>query len=489
MIRKCLCALALCALAVSSTSAQDAKAVIAAASKAMGMDNLNSITIYGSGANYNLGQSNNANDQWPRNNLSDYQRSIDFGSSTSRATAVTFGAPVTGGPAVQGAYQQNITPNNTAWAQQLEIWTTPWGCIKGAQANNATLGSAAGAKTLTWMTTQKAPSGVSYKVICYVSPQNLVTRVDTWLENPIFGDMLVENDYSNFRESLGGAMYPANMVQRRGNGQPVLELQILGANANPANIAALVTPPPPPAGRGGGPGGPGAPGAAPPAATSTKLADGVYRIAGGYIALAIEMKDHIVLFEGGPQNEARSQAIIAEAKKVIPNKPIRYSILTHHHFDHSSGLPAVVAEGITIITHENNKAFLMRALSAPRTLAPDSMSKSGKKPVIETVQEKKVLTDGNRTIEIYHVRGLPHAEGMLVAYLPKEKILAYADMFNAPPANDPVPNPPVVGTQVFVANVVDQLKLDFDTTVSVHAPTPDRNYTKAEILKSLGRNN
>ena len=53
----------------------------------------------------------------------------------------------------------------------------------------------------------------------------------------------------------------------------------------------------------------------------------------------------------------------------------------------------------------------------------------------------------------------------------------------------PAGQPDVVGTQVFMANVVDQLKLDFDTAVSVHAPTPDRNYTKAEILKSLGRNN
>jgi len=486
MIRKSLSALALAALVSlpAPAAAQDAKAVLAAASKAMGMDNLNSITIYGSGANFNLGQSNNANDAWPRNNLSDYQRSIDFATSTSRATAVTFGAPVTGGPAVQGAFQQNVSPNNAAWAQQLELWTTPWGFIKGATANNATLGSSGGAKTLTWMTTQKAPSGVSYKVVGYLNAQNLVTRVDTWLENPIFGDMLVENDYSNYREALGGVMYPATMVQKRG-GWPVFEAQILGANMNPTNITALVTPPPPPAGRGGGPGGPGG---APPAATSTKLADGVYRIGGGYIGLAIEMRDHIVLFEGGPQNEARSQAIIAEAKRVIPNKPIRYSILTHHHFDHSSGLPAVVAEGITIITHENNKAFLTRALTAPRTLAPDSMSKSGKKPVIETVQEKRVLTDGTRNIEIYHVRGLPHVEGMLAVYLPKEKILAYADMFNAPPANDPVPNPPVVGTQVFVANVVDQLKLDFDTVVSVHAPNPDRNYSKAEILKSLGRN-
>ena len=130
--------------------------------------------------------------------------------------------------------------------------------------------------------------------------------------------------------------------------------------------------------------------------------------------MAIEFKDHIVLFEGGPQNEARSMAIIAEAKKVIPNKPIRYSILTHHHFDHSSGLPAVVAEGATIITQDVNKAFLMKALSAPRTLAPDAMSKSGKKPKIEAVAEKRVLQDETRTVEIYHVTGLPHADGMLM---------------------------------------------------------------------------
>jgi glyoxylase-like metal-dependent hydrolase (beta-lactamase superfamily II) len=490
MTRNYIGALALVGLIASPAAAQDAKAVLGAASKAMGMGSLTSITIYGSGANFGLGQSNNANDQWPRTNLNDYVRSIDFASSTSRATAVTWTAPVTAPVAVQGVFQQNITATNTAWIQQLEIWTTPWGFIKGAMANNATLDgpnpAVPNTRVITWMTTQKAPSGISYKVVGYLNPKNMVQRVDTWLENPIFGDMLIENDYSNYREALGGVMYPANVVQKRG-GQPTFEAQILGANMNPSNIAQLVTPPPPPAGRGGGPGGPGAPGVA-PQASSEKLAEGVYRITGGYISMAIEMKDHIVLFEGGPQSEARSQAIIAEARRVIPNKPIRYSILTHHHFDHSSGLPAVVAEGITIVTHENNKAVLTRALTAPRTLAPDSMSKSGKKPVIETVQEKRVLTDGVRNVEIYHIQGLPHAEGMLVVYLPKERILGFADMFNAPAANDPVPNPPIVGTQVFIANVVDRLKLDFDTVVSVHAPNPDRNYSRAEILKSLGRN-
>ena len=465
-------------------AAPQARTVIAAASKAMGIGRLDGITYYGSGANFTLGQSNNANGAWPRINLNDYVRTIDFTQPASRATAVTWAAPVTGGPAVQGQFQQNITPATAGWAQQLEIWTTPWGFLKGAAANDATasLQLVGGRRytVLTWMTREKAPSGVPYKVVGYIGPRNLVDRVQTWLENPIFGDMLVENIYAEYRDA-NGVKYPSAMVQRRG-GQPTFEAQILGITANPPNLAQLVTPP---AGgqRGGGRG--GAPGGA-AGPTSEKLADGVYRINGAYNALAIEFKDHIVLFEGGPQNDARAQAIIAEAKNVIPNKPIRYSILTHHHFDHSSGLPALVAEGVTIIMHDNDRAFFEKALNAPRTLAPDAMSKSGRKAKIETVAEKRVLQDDTRTVEIHHVVGLPHVDGMLMVYLPKERILAYADMFNLPPAGNPVPNPPVVGTMVFLDNI-QRLNLQPERILSVHTLNPDRLATLDDIRKSLGR--
>jgi glyoxylase-like metal-dependent hydrolase (beta-lactamase superfamily II) len=490
MTRTWVAVIAVAGLMTSSAAAQDAKAVISNASKAMGAENLTSITYYGSGANFNLGQNNNANMPWPRTNINDYSRSIDFANSLSRATWQTYAVAVTGGAAALAPGQQNITAQNTAWAQQLEIWTTPWGFLKGAAANAATAKSqtVGGRKytVVTWMTTQKAPSGVAYKVVGYINANNLVEKVDTWIENPVFGDMLVENEYTHYRNA-NGVMYPSDMVQKRA-GWPVFEAQILGINANPANIQQLVTPPPPPAGRGGGPGGPGAPGGAPAGPTSEKLADGVYRINGAYNALAVEFADHIFLFEPGPQNEARAQAIIAETKKVIPNKPIRYGVISHHHFDHTSGLPAVVAEGITIVTHETNRAFFMNALSAPRTLAPDSMSKSGMKPKIEGITgDKRVFQDATRTVEIHLIKGLPHADGLLVAYLPKEKILAYADMFNLPaPGGPPVPNPPVVGTMVFLDNI-DRLKLEPEKILSVHSLNPDRLTSKQDILASLGR--
>jgi glyoxylase-like metal-dependent hydrolase (beta-lactamase superfamily II) len=472
---------------IGPVTAQDAGPVVAAAAKAMGADTLNSISYYGSAANFGFGQSNNPSGPWPRTNLDDYRRAIDFRQPASRATAVTFAAPVQGGPATQGAFQQNITPAQATWGQQLEIWITPWGFLKGAAANNATVRTQgtgpARQHVVTWNAPVKSPGGQPYRVVGYINgATNLVDRVETWVENPIFGDLQVEVTYSTWRDN-NGLKFPSVIVQRRG-GWPTFEAQILHAAANPANIQELLTPPPPPAGRAGGPGGAPAAQAGPPPATSEKLADGVYRITGGYVALAVEFKDHIFIFEGGPQNEARGLTILATAKSLMPNKPVKYAAISHHHADHTSGIGALVAEGTTIVMHESNKPYFDRALSNPRTLAPDAMAKSGRKPIIETVGDKRVFQDGTHTVELHHIKGLPHADSMLIAYLPKERIIAYADMFNMPAPDAPTPAEPNVAHIVMLDNL-ERLKLDYDTVVSVHAPTPDRPIRKADIYATV----
>jgi glyoxylase-like metal-dependent hydrolase (beta-lactamase superfamily II) len=398
--------------------------------------------------------------------------------------------PVTGGAAALNPGQQNITPENMTWAQQLETWIPPWGFLKGAAANSASVkAETVGGKryqAVTFNSPIKSPGGQPYKVVGYINNQNLVEKVQTWLENPIFGDMLVEAEYTQYRDAANGLKFPTQIVQKRG-GWPTFTAYILGAHANPGNLQQLMTAPPAGARGGGAAGAPGGGQQAAAGPTSEKLADGVFRINGAYNAVAMEFADHILLFEPGPQNEMRAQAIIAEAKKVIPNKPIRYGVISHHHFDHTSGLPAVVAEGITIVTPAVNKAFLTSALSAPRTLAPDSMSKSGKKPVIEGFEgDKRVFQDATRTFEVYVIKGLPHADGLVVGYLPKEKILVYADMFNLPVPPNSVPNPPVVGTMVFSENI-ERLKLTPEKIMSVHSLNPDRLTTVAEINASLGK--
>jgi glyoxylase-like metal-dependent hydrolase (beta-lactamase superfamily II) len=307
----------------------------------------------------------------------------------------------------------------------------------------------------------------------YINDQNMVERVDTWVDHPILGDLLVQSDYSDYKD-FGGLKVPGKIVQRQA-GLTSFEATITSASANPVNIVELLTPPPAP-GRGGAPGAGGAPGGppAPPAVASEKMADGVYRITGGYVALAVEMKDHVVVLESG-QNEARGLAVLAEARKDIPNKPIRYVVNTHPHFDHASGLAPVAAEGITMIIQENNKAFLEKALSGPRTLLGDNLAKANRKPKFETVGERKVLADGTRTIELYHVQNLEHSNGMLIAFLPKEKILFTAD-FNVPAQGQPAS--PSIATLI---ENVERLKLDFDRHVLVHPPNPDRPQNRADL--------
>jgi glyoxylase-like metal-dependent hydrolase (beta-lactamase superfamily II) len=460
-------------------AAQDAKTIISDASKAMGAENLSSITYSGSASNVNFGQTKSISGPYVLSTtITNYTRAIDFGQPASRATGTTMTpAPAGAPPAQPGTLNQNITPANATWTQQLEIWTTPWGFLKGAAANSATARSQRlGGRTfnvVSWTTPQKAPSGLAYTVIGYINDKNMVERVETSVEHPILGDLQVESTFTDYRD-YGGLKVPGKIAQKRA-GWTTFEATITDASANPANITALLTPPAPAGAAAAGRGGPPAAQPAPPAVQAEKIADGVYRITGNYGALAVEMKDHVVVLEGG-QNEARGLAVIAETKRAIPNKPIRYVVNTHAHFDHASGLAPFVAEGITIITHENNDDFLAKALGAPRTLVGDALAKANRKPRVEGVGEKKVLKDDTRTIELHHVTGLDHSDGMLIAFLPKEKILFTAD-FNIPAAGQPVS--PAIGTLV---QNVERLKLDFDRHVLVHPPNPDRPLTKADLL-------
>jgi glyoxylase-like metal-dependent hydrolase (beta-lactamase superfamily II) len=497
MMRVLVAAMALVCVMANAATAQDVKTIVSNAAKAMGVDGLNSIHYYGVAQNGNLGQNNNSNQPWPMTAANDYVRAIDFTQMTSRASWQTYAVPVTGGPAALTAAQQIIN-GQSPWAQQLDVYMTPWAFLKVAAALTATVktqtldGKRYNVVTVTG--SAKSPGGEPYRVVGYINRDtNLVDKVQSWLDNEFFGDMLIDADYLYYRDN-NGLKYPARIVQKRA-GWPTFEMYVLGAHANPANLQTLMTPPPPPAGRGGAAPGaaaagapPGGRGAAPAAPTSEKLAEGVFRINGAYNALAVEMADHIVLFEPGPQNLARARAVIAETKRLFPSKPIRYGVISHHHLDHTQGLAEVVAEGITIVTPAVNRAYLMSAMSTPRTLAPDNLSQSGRKPLVEGFTgDKRVFQDATRTFEIHVIKGLPHADGLVIGWLPKEKLLVYADMFNLPTeASGPVPNPPVVGTQVFAANM-ERLNLDGERIMSVHNLNPDRLTSRAELLKSLGR--
>jgi glyoxylase-like metal-dependent hydrolase (beta-lactamase superfamily II) len=351
-------------------------------------------------------------------------------------------APAQGG----GAPQAAPAPAN-AVERMLWVWATPQGFVKAAMTNNATTKKAKGGTEVSFTV------GGKYKMTGIINAQNDVERVQTWIDQPIVGDMLVETVYSDYKD-FGGVRFPAHIVQSQ-DGYPSLDLTVASVMANPAvdiTVPDNVRNAQPP----------------PVRVESASVAEGVFYLTGGtHHSLAIEMKDHIVLVDT-PQTEQRALAVIAKAKEVIPNKPIRYVVTSHHHWDHLGGIRAAMDEGATIVTHQSNKAFLERVAKTPHTINPDRLAASKKPLKIQTVGAKGVLTDGTRTIELHLLTNYEHTGDMLVVYLPKEKILAEPDAYT-PPAT---PTTALVVTAVpYAAALYDniqRLKLDVQTIVPFH---------------------
>jgi glyoxylase-like metal-dependent hydrolase (beta-lactamase superfamily II) len=212
-----------------------------------------------------------------------------------------------------------------------------------------------------------------------------------------------------------------------------------------------------------------------------KLADGVYLLGGtSHNSVVVEFQDYIAVVEA-PLDEKRNLAVIEEIVKLMPNKPIRFLVNTHQHFDHIGGLRTYMHIGATIITHQKNWNFYTRDVLnyAPRTLAPDMLSlwpptELAEGYQYETVRENYVLSDGARSMHISYVQPLAHAEGMLMAYLPREKIVIEADLYDPPQAG------PTPASRSFY-NHVQRLGLE----VAVIAPIHGRAVPWSDFLKVM----
>ena len=480
---KLISLVALLALVAGLSLAQDANTVIQNARKAMG--DLSSVQYSGTGKMGGLGQSYSPNSDWHVTVITSYTRTIDYPSRSSKEelTRTQENPPDHGGePPFAGEQKQvNMVSGEYAWNQpgnapqaaiaavderQLQIWLTPHGFLKAAAENNATAKSAKdGGKKVTELSFMAG----KHKVTGDIDDQNLVTKVDTWVPSPVLGDMLVETTYSDYRD-FNGVKFPTHIVQKQGR-HFTLDLNVTNVRTNVENASLQV----PDAVRQA---------TAPPVrVVSQKIADGVWFLGGGsHNSVLVEFKDYGAVVEA-PNDENRSNAVIAEVKKLAPNKPIQYLINTHHHFDHSGGIRTYVAEGATIITNEGNKAFYEQAWKQPRTLDPDKLSRNPRKAIFITYKDKYVLTDGSRTLEIHRILGDNHNEFMSFAYLPNEKILIEADDFTPPAPNGPPPVPISLGFANNLYDNLQRLKIEVVTIAPLHGTVA----LMSDMLKAIGK--
>ena len=150
----------------------------------------------------------------------------------------------------------------------------------------------------------------------------------------------------------------------------------------------------------------------------------VFFLGGGtHNSLAIKQEGGVILAEA-PLYPERSQAILDWVEAQFgAGTQITHVISTHHHFDHSAGLRELVAAGITIVLHDNARAFFADIFRTPSTIVPDTLAQNPATPVIETVANDGSIALADtaasepRDVEAYHVR-TTHANDMLVIYVP-----------------------------------------------------------------------
>ena len=507
--------------------------VLDAVTEAMGVDRLRCVSFAGTAYAGKVGQNVTQDTDWPLGDpLEEYERTIDFETRSSlerfrrkpgeNPASWKYGPGWRGGTPLQAHERQTFAVSGQhAWhvdgdgsepvpapesaeLWQLDIWMTPHGFVRAARLPEAQttaiwrweLGESGrdGATTsdIDKVIVLSATVLGRYRVNATVRSGNIIQRTQTRVPHPVLGDMNYEHEFTEWEELGNGVVFPAGWHHHDGwDDERQVPLLSGGHNSFGGSFPRMrmndcetldV---------------PGSVTRAAPSEAAVEvheLADGAWLLGGSsHNSVAIEFKDFVAVVEA-PLNERRSLLVIEKIVELVPEKPIRYLINTHAHYDHLGGLRTYLHIGATILTHQRNRLFYESELLnyEPRTLEPDLVSMHPPTEIsegytMEDVDEKYILGDGDRFLEIYYVQGLgSHVEGMLMGYLPTERIIIEADLYDSGllPAGR---SRPTEAETALLSNV-KQNKLQPLTVVPIHGGAVSWKQFLDETLQHRGGN-
>jgi glyoxylase-like metal-dependent hydrolase (beta-lactamase superfamily II) len=460
----------------------DAGPVLRRAEQAMGGANLNSIRFAAQGGGALFGQAFIPGMAWPRMNYTSFSRLADYQNAALREEFARARAEPNGGGGVplMGMGEQRVTAflrGNLAWNQAgptstaapvalderiHDLWTTPHGALKAALRNGATL-STRNVDGKTFQAASFTELG-RFSATLLIGPNNLVERIESRRPHPVAGDTDVVTSFLDYKD-FQGTMFPTRIRQSAG-GFEVLDVTVTEVQPNAAADIAV----------------PDAIRNFTERVAAEKAADGVWYLAGGtHHSVLIEMSDHLIVVEA-PLYDGRAAAVLAEARKLVPGKPVRYVVNSHHHFDHAGGLRAAASEGATLVVSAVAKGPLERAFGNPNRISPDLLAKSGRNASVIGVSGKHDMSDATRRVEVHEMTGSIHAQGFLMVYLPKERLLIQADAYTPLAAGMPPPAVPNANNVNLVQNI-ERLNLAVERILPLHG----RMVPLSELHAMIGR--
>lgn len=423
---------------------------------------LKTLLIDGSGTAPNAGQNRMPDDELPIWKVTEYTRAIELANGRTRVRqrreAQFLFAGATTQQQIQGldgdvAY--NATPEGAmtrvgdaaARDRRLELLQHPITIVRAALDPGAKLTNVRAEKNddLLDITTAKGDA----VTLAVDRATHLPARVTYMSDNANMGDVAMVTTFADYEE-VSGVKLPRRLTTMMDKylqfdlqvSKNTLDVDVADLSA-PASVKASAAPAPPPV-----------------VVTAEPVAKGIWWLAGSgnHRSIVFEFDDHLVLYEA-PLNEARSKAVIDKAR-TLSAKPLTTAIVSHHHFDHSGGLRVAVAEGLTIVTHRDNEAFFKDLLARPHTIVPDALQKNPKPAMFQFVDDQLTLKDKSMEVQLYHLLDNPREGTNLFAYVPRERMLVQADLYDATWQQHPW------GENV-LANV-ERRKLKVDRDVPVH---------------------
>lgn len=294
----------------------------------------------------------------------------------------------------------------------------------------------------------------------YIDSQtNLMSKFETVSFDIIVNESAAETIFPDYRTIEGKFKIPTRRILKRG-GEETENLPYTEVKLNQTYAAEFFSPP----STGFTPAVPG-PANEPPV---TKLSPNVYlvRAANGYNSMFVVFPTYVLVLEA-PINDLTSRGVIARIKETVPDKPIKYVAVTHHHTDHSGGVREYVRAGANIVTTPGNRGFFRRMVEDVFASSLSGNPPIARREFIETFQKKRVFSEGGQTVELYDIGAGPHAEEMTVAYFPNEKIIFQGDLLNLP---DDGRLAGANATTKHFAEWLEKSKLAVDKIAAVHGP-------------------